>query len=229
MDVCIGDGDQYEAVERLTRSAKEKGDFTLLLIPAGAAWALDWSRRLNVDLCVVKPFRPDEIRRAIENKLRGKVHDAPNLGACATRGEERRLTILVADDSPFNRMIASGLLKLKEHHVLLAENGREAFEIVKRGGVDIVFMDLEMPEMDGLEATRAIRDWEHEQGKKTPIVGLSAHALNEFRDKCLDSGMDSYITKPIQTEQLYEALQLVKSSPASKVNPAESPRQLSNT
>jgi CheY-like chemotaxis protein len=118
------------------------------------------------------------------------------------------LRILVADDSTFNQQVAAGLLELEGHSIQLANDGREAIELFQQEPFDFIFMDVEMPEIDGLAATRAIRAMEQASGTHIPIVGLSAHALVGFREQCLEAGMDHYITKPIQTEELFGALAL---------------------
>ena len=132
------------------------------------------------------------------------------------------LRILVADDSPFNQQVAAGLLGLKGHKVELANDGREAVQAYSKEKFDLIFMDLEMPEIDGLEATRMIRELEHGHERHIPIVGLSAHALVGFRERCLEAGMDHYITKPIQTDELFAALELAanKSQSATAVSSA---------
>jgi len=121
----------------------------------------------------------------------------------------RPLRILVADDSFFNQQVAGGLLELQGHSVCLVGDGREAIERYQQEAFDFIFMDVEMPEIDGLAATQRIRELEEVSGGHIPIVGLSAHALVGFREQCLAAGMDAYITKPIQTEELFGALHLV--------------------
>jgi CheY-like chemotaxis protein len=116
------------------------------------------------------------------------------------------LRILLAEDGVVNQEVASGLLELSGHTVSIANNGREAVEAYERGEFDAVLMDLEMPEMDGLEATRRIREVEIIAGRHTPIVAMTAHAVQGFRESCLAAGMDDYITKPIDLNDLTRVL-----------------------
>jgi signal transduction histidine kinase/CheY-like chemotaxis protein len=117
----------------------------------------------------------------------------------------RSLHILVAEDNAVNRRLAMHLLKRRGHNVLTAENGHEVLDILEREHVDVVLMDVQMPEMDGLAATRAIR--KRESGRsRLPIVALTAHAMSGDRDLCLAAGMDAYITKPIQVADLDRVL-----------------------
>jgi CheY-like chemotaxis protein len=98
---------------------------------------------------------------------------------------------------------------LEKHgfQVLVAKNGREALEILQWETVDLILMDVQMPEMDGLEATRRIRELERKTGTHVPILAMTANALQGDRDKCLGSGMDGYLTKPVQSNQLYQAIE----------------------
>ncbi len=117
----------------------------------------------------------------------------------------RRLRILVADDNAINRMVTERMLQRSGHTVSLAENGLQAMEMALAGRFDLVLMDVEMPEMDGLAATVAIRRAETSTCR-TPIVGLTAHAFRGDRDRCLDAGMDDYVAKPVRRDELEAAM-----------------------
>jgi CheY-like chemotaxis protein len=125
------------------------------------------------------------------------------------------LRILLAEDNPVNQILAIRLLERRGHSVIAAKNGREAVERVKECAPDLVLMDVQMPEMDGLAATRAIRRAGRE-GEHLPIVALTAHATRGDSDSCLESGMDGYLSKPIQSSQLdyvlFDAVQRAKSA-----------------
>lgn len=122
------------------------------------------------------------------------------------------LQILVADDDPSGRRLMHVILTQEGHQVELAANGREALEAVKRQKFDIVFMDLNMPEMDGMESSRQIRAWEN-GGSRTFIVALTASYLPEIGQALFDSGMDNYVSKPFDVSQIQRLLKY--SSPAS--------------
>jgi CheY-like chemotaxis protein len=117
----------------------------------------------------------------------------------------RRLRVLVADDNAINRMVTERMLQRSGHTVALAENGLQAMEMALAGRFDLVLMDVQMPEMDGLAATVAIRRAET-AARRTPIVGLTAHAFRGDRDRCLDAGMDDYVAKPVRREELEAAM-----------------------
>ena len=117
------------------------------------------------------------------------------------------LRVLLAEDNAVNQKLAVRLLEKRGHRVTVAENGREALEALARASFDVVFMDVQMPEMDGMEATAAIREKERGTGRRQRIIALTAHAMKGDREKCLAGGMDGYLTKPIRTQQLDEILE----------------------
>jgi len=113
--------------------------------------------------------------------------------------------ILIAEDNDVNMLIISQLISKMGFTVIKAANGREAFSIYKENQIDLMFMDIHMPQMDGIEATRKIRDYEN--GKKhTPIIALTADAMKGDKEKCLNAGMDDYIAKPFKREEIIEAI-----------------------
>jgi signal transduction histidine kinase/CheY-like chemotaxis protein len=114
----------------------------------------------------------------------------------------RPLRILVAEDNAINRHLAERILEKNGHSIITATNGREVLALLEREKVDIILMDVQMPELDGIETTRAIRIQEAFSGKRIPIVALTAHALTGDREQCLAAGMDGYVTKPIRREEI---------------------------
>ena len=118
-------------------------------------------------------------------------------------------TLLVVDDNKVNRLLLTRSLELQGHGVESAENGRVALEMLRRGGFDLVLLDMEMPEMDGLEATRRITArWKPKDRPR--IVAMTANAMQGDREECLAAGMDDYLTKPIRVERLVEALNVAR-------------------
>jgi two-component system sensor histidine kinase/response regulator len=114
-----------------------------------------------------------------------------------------------------NQLIASRLLEKRGHHVVTSGNGREALERLDKEHFDLVLMDIEMPEIDGFEATATIRKKEETTGARVPIIAMTAHALKGDRERCLAAGMDDYVSKPIQPNALFEAIErLLPSQPA---------------
>ncbi len=119
----------------------------------------------------------------------------------------KRLRVLVAEDNRVNQVVTSRILAKHGVQTLVANNGRKALEMLQLETVDLVLMDVQMPEMDGLEATRRIREMEKKTGAHLPILAMTAEAMQGDRDKCLAAGMDGYLAKPVQSKQLYDAIE----------------------
>jgi two-component system sensor kinase len=177
----------------------------VLLYPASQPTSPSRARQSGIEHCLTKPAKASALVDTMCDALgipRGREEPdepspAPSYGA---------LRILLAEDGPINQEVAVGLLELKGHEVEVADNGKEALEALRRQTFDLVLMDVEMPEMDGLEATRAIRAQEETTGEHVPIVAMTAHALTGFRERCIEAGMDGYISKPIGSEELDRVL-----------------------
>jgi PAS domain S-box-containing protein len=152
------------------------------------------------------PFSLPEEKGATnkESKLANSGEKPPDqiLGKDSNRG----LNILLVEDKPMNRKLAKIYLEKKGHNVSMASNGKEALEVHKSRQFDLILMDIHMPVMDGFEATTRIRAREKERGRHTPIIAITAYAREEDRAKCLEAGMDYYISKPINPEELYNVL-----------------------
>ena len=112
-----------------------------------------------------------------------------------------------------NQKLAVGLLQREGHAVTVANNGKEAVVAVESQYFDLVLMDVQMPEMDGLEATAAIRRRERQTGQHIPIVAMTAHAMKEDRERCLATGMDDYLAKPLDPEELYALIERLAAPP----------------
>ena len=125
------------------------------------------------------------------------------LGPCPGRME-----ILLAEDNAVNQKLAMRLLEKRGHSVTVAVNGREAVEALERRRFDVVLMDVQMPELDGFEATALIRQKEVASGRHIPIIAMTAPALREDRERCLAAGLDDYVSKPLQLERLLEAIEV---------------------
>jgi CheY-like chemotaxis protein len=125
--------------------------------------------------------------------------------------------ILVAEDNNVNQRVVQRMLEKLGHTVVLVRTGREAVDILKRENFALVLMDVQMPELDGLEATRLIRQTEKETGQYVPIIALTAHAMKGDGERCLSAGMDGYLSKPVTTADLITTIQsfIDQSRPAS--------------
>src|SRR5262249_32822393 len=126
--------------------------------------------------------------------------------AAAISSQVAPLAVLVAEDNPINQLVAKKTLEKLGHRVTVVGNGREAVRKVQAGKVALVVMDGQMREMDGLDATRAVRTWEKTTGGHIPIIAMTAHAMKGDRERCLAAGMDAYTSKPIRSRDLEQAI-----------------------
>jgi two-component system sensor histidine kinase/response regulator len=200
---CYG----FELVERIRQMPQRSTATILMLTSAGRRGDLELCKKLGVCAYLLKPIRQGELRDAIVRVMGGREEERAEVREPGIlrgeRGDFREtLRVLVAEDNPVNQRLISRLLEKRGHRVTLANNGREAVNAAEKGGVDLILMDVQMPEVDGFEATEKIRAREKSSGAHLPIVALTAHAMKGDRERCLARGMDDYLTKPIQPQEL---------------------------
>ncbi len=153
----------------------------------------------------MKPVRRVELRAAIVAALAGHIVTPRNEGSVQSLPSAARPSrILLAEDNAVNQRLGRRILENGGHTVVVAANGVEALAALRRQTFDLVFMDVQMPEMDGLEATAAIRRDEAGSSRRIPIVALTAHAMAGDRERCLAAGMDGYLSKPIRARELLD-------------------------
>ncbi len=165
-----------------------------------------------IDNSISKPVQQKELKMMLLKILDKKAYDTSESKTkfykkVESKGKNNIISILIAEDQIINQKIMVQLLKKKGYNVSTAENGKEAFEMAKEKQYDLIFMDVQMPEMDGLDATRLIRKFEKKKKNHTPIVAMTALAMKGDKERCLDSGMDYYITKPVNPTELYETIE----------------------
>jgi CheY-like chemotaxis protein len=159
-----------------------------------------------VAACLIKPVKQSELFNAI----------AEALGICAPEDDQETvdvsspkvppLRVLLAEDNRVNQKLAMGLLEKWGHHVQLAETGLQAIDAWKEGSFDLIIMDIQMPQMDGLQAARQIRAIERERGGHVPMIAMTAHAMAGDREECLQAGMDGYVAKPLRMREFQNAI-----------------------
>ena len=187
----------------------------ILLNTAGLTGEAAQWEQLGAAACLMKPVRQSELLDAIQEALSAPSAAQSNRRQVADRfpaepppeGASRSLRILLAEDNVMNQRLAVRLLGKRGHTVVVANNGKEALAALEREPFDVVLMDVQMPEMGGLEATTAIRQKEQATGGHIPIVALTAHAMKGDRERCLEAGMDGYLSKPIRRDALYETIE----------------------
>ncbi|HEV2386612.1 MAG TPA: response regulator [Candidatus Acidoferrales bacterium] len=189
-------------------------------------------RELGIADCLTKPIGQRDLFEAIQrvlNSSKPRSAETPRRTALPKAAPAERLHVLLAEDNTVNREYASRLLEKYGHRVTAAVNGREVLAVLGKdgfGAFDAVLMDVQMPEMDGLEATAAIRERERNQGGHLPIIAMTAHALKGDRERCLAAGMDGYVSKPVRADMLFKELEAhirhAESAPAQPAAPAPS-------
>jgi CheY-like chemotaxis protein len=219
--------DGFDLIAKIRERPDLRTATIMMLTSAGHRGDADRCKALGVAAYLLKPIRQSELREAIARVLgaqaqsgaiplvtRYSLHDA--------RDSSEVLNILVTEDNPVNQRLATRLLEKRGHRVTVACNGRKAVEALEAGAFDLVFMDVQMPEMDGLEATAAIRRKEAATGKHQPIIALTAHAMKRDQERCIAAGMDGYLTKPIRPQELDVVLErylALRNKPAASVSP----------
>jgi CheY-like chemotaxis protein len=201
--------DGFALAALVQRDPELSGVKIILLTSGGHRGDGALCRELSVAGYLTKPVRRRELREAIARVLCQEENgrqDRPPITQHSLREERSALRILVAEDNSVNQQLARRLLQGQGHDVVICQNGREAVRAVEREQFDVVLMDVQMPEMDGLEATAAIRMAERATGGRQRIVAMTAHAMSGDRERCLAAGMDGYVSKPIRADELMEVL-----------------------
>jgi CheY-like chemotaxis protein len=169
---------------------------------------------MDIAAYLTKPVRQSELKEATCAAIGRRMAGLPGPAVVtqhvlreARAAASRR--ILLAEDNHVNQILAVRLLERRGHRVNVASSGREAIDWVERENFDLILMDLQMPDMDGLEATAMIREREKQRGGRTPIVALTAYTMKGDRERCLEAGMDNYINKPIDAVKFLEIVEMM--------------------
>jgi two-component system sensor histidine kinase/response regulator len=208
IDACMPDLDGFAMAEQVKGDPELASATIMMLSSADSNGDSTRCRELGVACYLRKPIGQSELFDAVMTALSAPVRKMVSAlpPSIKTATEQVSLRILLAEDNKVNQAVALGLLQKRGHNVVVANNGREALAILDRENVDVVLMDIQMPEMDGFAATAAIREREKITGKHLPIVALTAHAMEGDRERFLDAGMDGYLSKPIRPQDLEATL-----------------------
>ena len=204
----------------LVREARKEGLLeetrVILVTSSGQRGDAARSRELGIVSYLTKPLRQAELHAAILMAMDAKVPEGSKRPAVITRHTLReyrsRLRVLVAEDNVVNQQVARRLIEKRGHAVVVAGNGMEAVKALEMQDFDLVLMDVQMPEIDGFEATIRIRAAEEGTGRRQRIIAMTAHAMKGDRERCLECGMDGYLAKPIRAIELYDALEQVEAA-----------------
>jgi signal transduction histidine kinase/DNA-binding response OmpR family regulator len=205
--------DGFEAVARIRASQASSPATVLMLASSERSSSAARCRELGIAY-LVKPIQPAELLTSILQAL-GLERKEPAPQAAPDREDPAGtpMRILLAEDNTVNQKLATAMLTRLGHHVTLAVNGAEAVVEWRDSEFDLIFMDVQMPGLDGFEATRRIRLGERTKGGHTPIVAMTAHAMIGDRERCIEAGMDDYVSKPVSRKILEEAVARHRSAP----------------
>jgi two-component system sensor histidine kinase/response regulator len=221
IDCLLGRERGCELAEKIQQSTSGQARIVMMLTTDRLPESLARCEQIGVHAYLLKPFGQWELLDTFLGEVSCDTHSHPDRDRNVPHvsgSTSRSLRILVAEDTLVNQKLATGLLKKLGHQVVLVNNGREAVEATESQQVDLILMDVQMPEMDGVEATRVIREREQRTGAHLPIVAVTAHVLPEDREKCHAAGMDDYVSKPINFQSLAAAIENVLRSSASQGN-----------
>jgi len=199
--------DGFSLVERIRQTPQLATATIMMLTSAGHRGDAARCQELGVGAYLLKPIRQSELREAIARALGAKEQEGvtPLITRFSLQDERdpsEFLSVLLVEDNAVNQRLAARLLEKRGHRVVVAANGREALGALGKIAFDLVFMDVQMPEMDGLEATAAIREKEKLSGNHQAVIALTAHAMKGDQERCLAAGMDGYLSKPIHAQEL---------------------------
>ncbi len=199
--------DGFEVIRRVRAQPELKDAIIMMLTSADQSSAMAKCQALGVGTCLIKPIKASTLLLSIRRVL-GKPEAKTMAPAPPAREPSTAfpLHILLAEDNPVNQKLAMTLLEKAGHRVSLATTGADAVTRWREGEVDLILMDVQMPVLDGLEATRQIRQQEQKTGTHVPIVAMTAHAMTGDRERCLQAGMDDYLSKPIHRPELLAVL-----------------------
>jgi two-component system sensor histidine kinase/response regulator len=211
LDAHMPDMDGFMLAEQINDNPRIAGPTLMMLSSAGGLAQAEHCRRAGISSYLTKPIKQSELLDGILALLdsrdasgKGSTGDPQNRAAARPT---HPLLILVAEDNVVNQRLATGILEKRGHTVVVVGNGRMAVQAAQAQRFDVILMDVQMPDMDGLEATAAIRKLEERTGAHTPIIALTARAITVDRQRCLEAGMDCYITKPFRPQDLVAAIE----------------------
>jgi CheY-like chemotaxis protein/nitrogen-specific signal transduction histidine kinase len=214
-DTNMPEMDGFTLVERIRNTPELSPVTVMMLTSAGHRGDVLRCRALGIASYLYKPVRKRDLRSALLTAL-GSSQPAPHAAATATlepAEQPKALCILLAEDNRVNQVVATHLLEKMGHSVVVASNGHFAVLLAATQPFDLVLMDIQMPEMDGLTATKRIRESELVTGRRLTIIAMTAHAMKGDRERCIAAGMDGYVAKPIQREALEMAMAECLASP----------------
>jgi len=219
VDCHMPEMDGFMLVEKVRKSTELAGLTTVMLTSGGQRGDGQRCKELGIAAYLIKPILQSELLEALVRVL-GSGPDAkpvPLVTRQTLREGRRPLRVLLVEDNVVNQRLAVRLLEKQGHTVFVAGDGAKALEALERDRFDVVLMDVQMPVMDGVAATAAIREKEKGTGEHIPIVAMTAHAMAGDRQRFLGSGMDGYVSKPVRSQELFDTIETVLAPAAAQI------------
>jgi CheY-like chemotaxis protein len=226
LDGMMPEMDGFELAARINEQPGLVGAALMMLSSADRKEDSTRCRQLGVSAYLVKPIRQSDLLDAIVTTLHSHipaVDGRDDAERPAAQVAAHRLRLLLAEDNPVNQRLAVRLLEKRGHQVTVVNTGRQAVTVALEQSFDAILMDVQMPEMDGFEATAAIREREKSSGTHHIIIAMTAHAMKGDRERCLVAGMDGYVSKPLQPDALYAAVEGPSAAPGTPPPPVATP------
>jgi len=225
VDALMPSIDGYDLSQKINETLGEQTPVILMASSTDRQNFRDKEEAAGISAFLSKPVSQSDLLDAVLQAMNVNILETPPAESTIEHSSPfQNLRVLLAEDTPANQKVVMAVLKKRGHAVVVANNGREATELYKPDKFDVVLMDVQMPIMDGYQATAAIRKMEEDYEKSTPIIAMTAHAMKGDREKCLEAGMDSYISKPIEVAALIE---LVESVAISSIDKSHAPSSTS--
>jgi len=217
IDMILLDGEMpdmngYTLAERIRETREFAGLRIIMLTSCGSTGHEEICRKLGIDGSLTKPIKQSDLLNKILDVMSANQSAEGyrrSKNARSIEKSDRSLQLLLVEDNEINQKLAVGILGLRNHKVTVVNNGQEALEILEKRDFDLILMDIQMPVMDGFEATAAIREKERNSDRRIPIVAMTAHALAGYDEQCLEAGMDAYISKPIRPRELFDTIESI--------------------
>ncbi len=206
-DAHMPEVDGFTLAEEIEQDHELRGTVVMMLTSGDQPRDVAQCERLGISTYLMKPIKQSELFDALVAALGIAAPEEAETTVPPTSKAAERLKILLAEDSLVNQKLAATMLGKRGHDVVVVNSGREALAAFESQDFDVVLMDVQMPDMDGFEATAAIRRQERHSGRHIPIIAMTAHALKGDRERCIEAGMDGYVAKPVHAEQLLAAVE----------------------
>jgi len=206
VDALMPEMDGFMLVDRIRQNRRLAG-LKLIMLTSAGAWADTGRGRRHPIVSITKPVKHSDLLDAIMTAAGGASPGAAPVDRPERHRRARALRVLLAEDNAVNQKLVVGMLAEDGHEITVVGNGRDAVAAVGREEFDLVLMDVQMPEMSGLEATEAIRKAERGSTRHVPIVAMTAHAMKGDRERFLTAGMDEYVAKPLRIDEVFAAIE----------------------